>query len=166
MSTATAPAPAVFFAASTLTASGFQALRATPPAHPSRYTFADDASARNYERELKGLPFPDGSSPIVMIVGENFLRRSALIRALIELRHGDRAPRVVIPGSERHFERHLRAAIANGDSYLWILADHFHSHALAAAAAANPRLRLYCSAPAASLSNSLIRLSRLIRISA
>lgn len=166
MPTAAAPSPAVYFARSPLTHTGFQALRASHPAHPAKHRFADDVSSRNYERELKDLPLPDGTASIVLVSGEDFLARTAMVRALIELRHGERAPQQFIPSSENMFRAFIQVAKENESPYLWFLADHFHSHALAIFAAQNPRMRIYCSAAKPEVSASIQRLARIIRLAA
>ncbi len=155
----------VFFAANPAKSSGFEALRHSHAAHPSRHSFAEDRSARNYQRELRGDSLPDGGFPIVMVCGENYLSRCNLIRALIMLKHGVKSPQSMIPGSENMFRAFITAAQEDGDSYVWFLAEHFHSHALAVLAAQNPRMRIYCSAPKPDMSASITRLSRVIQLS-
>ena len=168
MSTAT-PAAAVFFAANARVASGFQGLRNDHPAHPSQYCFADEISARNYERELKNQPFSDGSMPITMVTGANTKSRTAMIRGLIELRHGAAVPVLLVSHSENSTRKYLHAARERSEPYVWFYSEHHHSHALAIFAASQPLTRIYLMSPLPSkpsMSASLARMSRVICLSA
>jgi hypothetical protein len=172
---ATYPQDAVFFAACSETASGFQALKPSDPEHPSQFCFADELSARNYDRELKSLPFPDGSAPIVLVAGPNPKTRQRLVAGLIRLHHGRHLkPQVDICTSENNTREILRAAAADGNRhdgkpYVWLLSEKYQSMALAIFAAQNSPIRIYCSYPHANrppTSPSISRLSRIIVLSA
>lgn len=161
--------PKAFFAHSPRSESGFVALGAKHAGHPSRFCFADELSARNYERELLNQPFPDGTVPITLVAGVNTLSRTAMIRVLIELRHGEKSPKLLIAHSEDSTRQYLQAADAAGMPYVWFMGDKHHSHALAIFAAANPQTRIYLMGPLfrrPSMSKSIARLSRVICLSA
>lgn len=167
MSTTTAPA--TFFAACPHTRSGYIGLKPSHPAHPSQFCFADELSLRNYERELKNLPFPDGTLPIALVTGINSTSRTAIIRALILHRHGIKHPLTLIAHSENSIRTYLHQAAERRDPYIWFLSDQHHSHALAVFAAGNPAVRIYCSSPLPGkprTSASIARLSRVISLSA
>jgi hypothetical protein len=162
-------AAAAFFAATPSTPSGYRALGAKHASHPSQFVFADDQSARNYERELKNQPFPDGTSPITLVTGINAKTRTALIAGLIHLRHGEDKPRMLICHSENSTRRHLAAAADAGMPYVWLFGDKHHSHALAVFAATHPFIRIYLMAPLPtkpSMSASIYRMSRIICLAA
>jgi hypothetical protein len=174
-SLATYPRDTVFFAACPQIQTGWQALKPSDAAHPSQYCFADELSARNYDRELKGQPFPDGSNPIVLVAGANTTTRNRLITGLIRLRYGARlSPQIDFATSESVTREILRKAAAdgnthNGQPYVWILSERYQSMALAIFAAQNSPIRIYCSYPHASrppTSPSVSRLSRVIVLSA
>lgn len=166
---ATTTTTAVFFAASPHTASGFVALKPDHPAHPSRFCLADHISSCNYQRELKSLPFPDGTTPITMVHGVNARSRTQVIRGLIEIRHGDKRPVMLVAHSEDSTRRYLKEALEKGAKYVWFYGEKHHSHALACFAAGNPKIRIYLMSPLPtrpSLSSSLARMCRVICLSA
>ncbi len=143
--------------------------------HPGQYCFADELSARNYDRELKSQPLPDGSLPIVLVAGPNPKTRTRLISDLIRLHHGQALkPKCDIVTSEIQTREILRAAAEDGNAhdgkpYVWLLSERYQSMTLAIFAAQNSPVRIYCSYPHASkppTSPSISRLSRIIVLSA
>lgn len=167
--TAVRPAPTAFFAHSPHTTSGYQALAASHPAHPRQFAFADELSARNYERELRNQPWPDGTLPITVVTGINTTSRTAMIRRLIELRHGDAVPVLLVSHSENSTREYLHKAGERGDAYVWFYGEKHHSHALAIFAASHPFTRIYLMSPLRckpSMSASIARMARIICLAA
>jgi hypothetical protein len=157
--TAVSPAPAA----------AFQILKPSHPSHPSQFVFADEASARNYDRELKSQPFPDGSLPITLVTGIHTRSRTNLIRGLIALRHGPAAPVLLVSHSENSTRRYLHAAGERRDPYVWFYSEKHHSHALAIFAACHPFTRIYLMSPLPckpSMSASIARMARVICLAA
>ena len=145
-------------------------LKPSDAAHPAQYCFAEALSARNYERELKGQPFPDDSMPIVIVSGANQKNRNRLLAGLICLHHGSpNSLGPVMADSDAATNRLLRDAVAAGQKYIWIQAKSFHALNLAIFAGLNSPIRIYCSYPHAgrpSAAAGILRMSRLIQLSA
>lgn len=138
--------------------------------HPSRYCFAEALSARNYERELKGQPFPDGTAPMVIVSGPNPKNRNRLLAGLIRLHHGVAlTPGPTISQGDAATNKILREAVGAKAPFIWIQAESFHAMNLAIFAARLSPIRIYCSYPHAgrpSAAASVMRMSRMIQLSA
>jgi hypothetical protein len=90
------------------------------PAHPSKFRFASDRDRREYERELRGETMPGCLKQMLLVTGPRGAGKTALIKALLSLKYGEKVPVASSGINETWRFRSIETAIRAGADYVWL----------------------------------------------